>query len=56
MRLLTSGDKITIASHRMGAFRPVCQSFTSSTLPPRRPKIAPCYAPLTLTFIVEPAL
>ncbi|WP_289629554.1 hypothetical protein, partial [uncultured Muribaculum sp.] len=47
---------ITIASHIAGAFPSVCQSCTSSTLLPRRPKIAPHYATLPLTFIVVPAL
>ncbi|WP_302316485.1 hypothetical protein, partial [uncultured Muribaculum sp.] len=39
-----------------GAFPSVCQSCTSSTFLPRRPKIAPPYATLPLIFIVEPAL
>ena len=48
--------KITFALHMTGAFRPVPQSCTSSTLLRHRSKSPPTYATLTSIFIFKQAL
>ena len=48
--------KVTFASHMTGAFRPVPQSCTSSTLLRHRPKSSPPYATLSSTFVFKQAL